>query len=194
MFPSGQFSCGRVHISSSQSSLRRRSLSQQPEANGTLGGPLLGGPLLGGPSDTVTDPSDYDDYLSENVSEPLDSPGIDVRSVKTSSVDEDRRNLTEGQIPYWASPTLPTIREQKNTDQRIVGGDEAIPGEIPWQVRKKEPGQQFFGLFLTCFCPSGDPDVPLGGPADGRALLWRLSAQRLVGHHRRPLPDERKHR
>ncbi|CAF95373.1 unnamed protein product, partial [Tetraodon nigroviridis] len=124
--PTGQFSCGRVHISSSQSSLRRRSLSQQPEANG--------GPLLGGPSDTVTDPSDYDDYLSENVSEPLDSPGIDVRSVKTSSVDEDGRNLTEGQIPYWASPTLPTIREQKNTDQRIVGGDEAIPGEIPWQV------------------------------------------------------------
>lgn len=49
--------------------------------------------------------------------------------------------------------------------------------------------------YLLLFCVhSGDPDVPLGGPADSGALLWRISAQRLVGHHCRPLSDEWKRR
>ncbi|KAI4882168.1 hypothetical protein NFI96_021725 [Prochilodus magdalenae] len=43
----------------------------------------------------------------------------------------------------WAFyPTLPTIKEESNNEQRIVGGNEATPGEIPWQVALVTKGQQ----------------------------------------------------
>uniref|UniRef100_A0A8C2YZR7 Coagulation factor IX n=1 Tax=Cyclopterus lumpus TaxID=8103 RepID=A0A8C2YZR7_CYCLU len=62
-----------------------------------------------------------------------------VRSDSSSSVNPaEASSVTEGEkklLPSWAFfPTLPTITAQDNTDQRIVGGDDAIPGEIPWQV------------------------------------------------------------
>lgn len=118
---------------------------------------------MGDPGDNVTDLYDYGDYLEGNASEPLDTPGIDVRSVKTSPADEDA-NLTqtspEGQIPYWAVPTLPSISEKENTDQRIVGGDEALPGEIPWQVRGKGAGEAISSPVTICFSPAG-PQVTL---------------------------------
>lgn len=135
---------------SSKSSVQRRSLTEKLEANRTFSSILLGDT-----SDNTTDLYDYDDYVNGNDSEPLDTLEIDVRSMKTSSVDENVRNLTEtfpeGKIPYWAFPTLPTITETKNTDQRIVGGDEAIPGEIPWQVQKNETGETLYSPFIICF-------------------------------------------
>lgn len=40
--------------------------------------------------------------------------------------------LRENQWDFF--PTLPTVIEETRTDQRIVGGSDAKPGEIPWQV------------------------------------------------------------
>ena len=42
----------------------------------------------------------------------------------------------DGGIPTWKFyPTLPTIKADTSIDERIVGGNEATRGEIPWQVR-----------------------------------------------------------
>ncbi|KAL0993918.1 hypothetical protein UPYG_G00115550 [Umbra pygmaea] len=53
-----------------------------------------------------------------------------------------------GDLPSWAFyPTLATIPKETSNDQRIVGGNDVIPGEIPWQVSliNKETGQSFCG-------------------------------------------------
>lgn len=128
--PSEQFSCGRVNLSSTsvtRSTIHRRSLTHSSERDHDF-------------SDTPQ--GDYSDYnmtqlydyydLYANDSDPSDTAAasaVDVRSLRT-------KNQTETKLlPSWGFyPTLPTITEEENTDQRIVGGDEAIPGEIPWQV------------------------------------------------------------
>lgn len=123
--------------SSSKSSVQRRSLTQKLESNRTFGGTLLDDY-----STNATQLSNDYDYIRENDPEPLGTSLIDVRSSRTSSAgpDQDNSNLTESEIPYWAFPTLPSITERDNTGQRIVGGDEAIPGEIPWQVQLHPAG------------------------------------------------------
>ncbi|CAL8303861.1 unnamed protein product [Gadus morhua 'NCC'] len=52
----------------------------------------------------------------------------------------------EGGIPHWQFyPTVDTITSQDNNDQRIIGGNEAIPGEIPWQACLMSRGVSFCG-------------------------------------------------
>ncbi|XP_056911430.1 coagulation factor IXb isoform X2 [Takifugu flavidus] len=131
--PTDQFSCGHINMSfSSKSNVQRRSLMQKLEANRTFSSILLG--------DYSDNSTELYDYIESMDWAPLNTTMIDPRSGRTSSVgpDQNRSSLTEDlsetEIPYWAFPTLPTIPEKENTDQRIVGGDEALPGEIPWQV------------------------------------------------------------
>ncbi|KAL7389470.1 hypothetical protein ABVT39_004437 [Epinephelus coioides] len=143
--PTEQFSCGRVNMSSTSSG-RSILAPRSRSSNDTLEDDFN--------DDDIT--HIYDDYydLHANDSDPSNTsvaPAVNKRSVRSilnSSANPAEAIVNGGQassatetptekdqLPYWAFfPTLPSITEKDNTDQRIVGGDQAIPGEIPWQV------------------------------------------------------------
>lgn len=89
---------------------------------------------------------DYLDHLQTDKPALIDSPvtpGVDIRSMKQPpSLDPDDVVLGTGatyaaekmKVPSWAFPTVSTIKAEMKFQERVVGGDEAIPGEIPWQV------------------------------------------------------------
>ncbi|XP_056297160.1 coagulation factor IX-like isoform X2 [Pseudoliparis swirei] len=128
--PTEQFSCGRLNTpaSSATSSIT----PQSSNSSYTLD------------DDYKEDISQVYDYYDEIPTEDSDLSNISVavnnRSVRSalsssvkpeeaSSVFEKLKKL----LPSWAF-FPPTITAQDNTDQRIVGGDEANFKGIPWQV------------------------------------------------------------
>ncbi|XP_018547662.1 coagulation factor IXb [Lates calcarifer] len=138
--PSGPFSCGRVDVTPATRSIfnpRSTNTIKATERNLSFSTVLQDDYY----DDNVTQLYDYYD-LPVNDSDPLNisvPSVIDVRSAKSDptevTMNSNEMTTKEKQLHSGAfSPTLPTITAQDQTDQRIVGGDEAIPGEIPWQV------------------------------------------------------------
>nr|XP_040036681.1 coagulation factor IXb isoform X2 [Gasterosteus aculeatus aculeatus] len=142
--PSEQFSCGRVDITSLAPRSSRNITEHSSEGKHNSSYNL---------EDDYDIMQFYDDYSihandsgPSNVSAASAAKTRSVRSDRSSSVSPDEAVMSSGearsatevekkQPPSWAFfPTLPTITAQDNTDQRIVGGNDAIPGEIPWQV------------------------------------------------------------
>ncbi|XP_022061928.1 coagulation factor IXb isoform X2 [Acanthochromis polyacanthus] len=142
--PTAPFSCGRVILPSRsvtrtflspRSSNTTRSFETKHNSSDALADDYYDEeiPLF---YDYLDSSVNYTDAL--NISQ---ASAVDVHSVKSDSDTSVRkaRSVTESPtekslMPSWAFPTMSTIFAKENDDQRIVGGDTAIPGEIPWQV------------------------------------------------------------
>ncbi|XP_034033990.1 coagulation factor IXb [Thalassophryne amazonica] len=135
--PAKQFSCGHVNTSTTGSVLNVRSASKT-QVSGTN---YTSNTTLQDDYDDIIFPEMYDDYeISKNESDLFNMSAAEPLSVQSTVAPTEASDITQapvekGRLPFWAFfPTLPTVVEQINSDQRIVGGDTAISGEIPWQV------------------------------------------------------------
>ncbi|XP_051540309.1 coagulation factor IX-like [Myxocyprinus asiaticus] len=114
--PTGKYPCGR--LGDIVGSLKTRSLTSAE--NGNLNFSVSHA--------NTTDYNATEISPTDNTTEtsPADPPAV----YNTTTP----RPMLENIISWAFFPTLPTIKNATKNVQRIVGGNEATPGEIPWQV------------------------------------------------------------
>ncbi|XP_033834500.1 coagulation factor IXb isoform X1 [Periophthalmus magnuspinnatus] len=132
--PTGPFSCGRVNIDSgtkSRSLLTPRT-SNSDQRNSSLD--------YSGFDFNLTMFYEYYETGDEDSSYVPEGSTVDVPSdyqgdqaMIFDEVEEGNMNITDN-ITLWYGPKLRNRTRKGNSDHRIVGGDEATPGQIPWQV------------------------------------------------------------
>ncbi|XP_024921313.1 coagulation factor IXb [Cynoglossus semilaevis] len=144
--PTGQFSCGHVESKTSSRSFLSPRTGNNSNSRDNTSFNLSDQLTWDYDDDNMTQFYDYyDSFVNDSASSEIPSASsaeTRVRSLNSSfsvAPDDNQTNSSASEdfsnFLSWAFfPTLPTITEQKNTDKRIVGGNEAPPGGIPWQV------------------------------------------------------------
>ncbi|XP_049598769.1 coagulation factor IX [Syngnathus scovelli] len=133
--PTGEFSCGRT-----ASAPIPRSVNSTDGAK---------------PDNDII-PDEWLDYEYEDKPERGDnaSTGSQLRRRSVREAGEPSSSPPSSSPLPWQSffPTLPSITAKENTDQRIVGGDEAKAGDFPWQAALISHSDRLMDAKAKPFC------------------------------------------